>query len=213
MARGDCWKAYHSPWARWVSRAWDRINSTLLGLSTTSTRWLVQRHCPRPTSPFPTASPLPCCSRDILGLLWHSHLHHAQGLRKVPLVGNSFREIIFLCAWHHIRFNRTQRRTGPDSSRALKKGFRTCTASVAWTITALLHKLPNGCMEIENHTYKWSSSGSTNQFACKIVISTLRFIFCSFSKRLNMGGEAFMMPWEADFESHFGSHCKKKGHS
>lgn len=110
------------------------------------------------------------------------------GLQKVPHVGNAFKEIIFLCVWHHLRFSRTRRRTGPDSSHALKKGFRTCISSVAWTITAFLHKLPNGCMEIENHTYTLSSSGSTNQFACKIVISTLRFIFCSSSKRLSGGG-------------------------
>ena len=53
------------------------MNSTLSGLSTTSTHkgspLLVQRYYPRHTSKFTSvASPFSCCSRDIPRFQWHS---------------------------------------------------------------------------------------------------------------------------------------------
>lgn len=58
-----------SPCERLVPRAYDRINSTVWGLRTTSTHKgthsLVQRHYPRHTSRFTSVdSPFPRCSGE-----------------------------------------------------------------------------------------------------------------------------------------------------
>lgn len=151
-------KHKNSPCTRLVLSAYDRINPTLSRLSTTSTHKgspLVGSKARSPDTPTNAHQWI------LLSLLYWRHttysvaqlINHSRTYQKFHICKCVLINKI-LCVWHHQRFNRTQTRTGPARSHALKKASSTCIFSFAWTITTFMRKLPNWCMEIENRTHR-----------------------------------------------------------
>lgn len=155
-------------------RVYNRINPILCRLSTTSTLKgspLVVSKAWFPDTPAMQTSGPPLPAVVETRIQWHSQWAICKTYRKFHILWMHLINKIMCMTSQKIQQHSNEDRTRQLSSS--KKGFTPA-------FSALHEQLPCSCANSQIGAWKQKivHMGSTHQFACKIVLSNLWFIFC-----------------------------------